>query len=68
MEQASVEGVSGRLRDEGLALHHFPSLAEGQTKNEVGIASGGRNKDFLSMPGKPVVEIVIFQLAYISQS
>jgi hypothetical protein len=23
------------LRDEGLAVHHFPFLAEGQTKNET---------------------------------
>lgn len=35
VETAFIQGVNGRLRDEGLAVHHFTSLAEGQTKNEA---------------------------------
>jgi hypothetical protein len=34
VETAFIQGVNGRLHDDGLALHRFTSLAEGQTKNE----------------------------------
>ncbi len=35
VENAFIEGIHGRLRDEDLAVHHFTPLAEGQTKNEA---------------------------------